>query len=80
MRSDLYTQRIYLHIEDMYIRYLSILDIYTQKTYLHIGYIYNNITLGMMLSVPFMIAGICIMFYAIRTDGKNWIKINQRNK
>ena len=37
----------------------------------HIGYLYNNITLGMILSVPFMIAGICIMFYAIKTDGKN---------
>ena len=37
----------------------------------HIGYLYNNITLGMILSVPFMIAGIYIMIYAIKTDGKN---------
>ena len=38
---------------------------------LHIGYIYNFVTMGMILSFPFMIAGMCIMFYAIKTNGKN---------
>ena len=38
---------------------------------LHIGYIYNFLTMGMILSFPFMIAGMCIMFYAIKINGKN---------
>ena len=38
---------------------------------LHIGYIYNLVTMGMILSFPFMVAGMCIMFYAIKTNGKN---------
>tara|TARA_Y100001936_G_C15458773_1_gene352816 strand:- start:274 stop:495 length:222 start_codon:yes stop_codon:yes gene_type:complete len=37
----------------------------------HIGYVYHNLTLGMILSIPFMIAGICFMFYAIKKNGKN---------
>ena len=38
---------------------------------LHIGYIYNVVTMGMILSFPFMIAGMCLMFYAIKINGKN---------
>ena len=38
---------------------------------MHIGYIYNFITIGMILSFPFMIAGMCLMFYALKINGKN---------
>ena len=38
---------------------------------LHIGYIYNFVTMGMILSFPFMIAGMCLMFYAIKINGKD---------
>ena len=38
---------------------------------LHIGYIYDFVTMGMILSFPFMVAGMCVMFYAIKTNGKN---------
>jgi prolipoprotein diacylglyceryltransferase len=27
--------------------------------------------MGMILSFPFMVAGMCVMFYAIKTNGKN---------
>ena len=36
---------------------------------LHIGYIYNFLTVGMILSFPFMLAGLCLIFYALRKNG-----------
>lgn len=36
---------------------------------LHIGYIYNFLTVGMILSFPFMFAGLCLIFYALRKNG-----------
>ena len=37
----------------------------------HIGYIYNFITMGMILSIPLLIAGLILIIYSIRVNGKN---------
>ena len=35
---------------------------------LHIGFIYDFLTMGMVLSFPFMFAGLCLIFYALRKN------------
>ena len=37
----------------------------------HIGYIYNFITMGMILSIPLLITGLILIIYSIKINGQN---------